>query len=232
MSLPSVLANLELLVVSNDYSTLRRFVSAWRETGSRLDSTPSIICATELVSSRKLHGILIDMGVKGAVELISQLQVLTGQGIPLILACVSTPQEEKAALAAGANFVVHKPISVGRILDLLTLGGHIQAPQRRKFLRHPLVQPVTISSDSLQFRALTSNLSQTGMSIRSVQLLDLNAPVEFCLQLCSTTTVAGRGKVVWVAPEGYAGIKFKSVRCSSDLPFPEWLDKHAVLLSC
>jgi CheY-like chemotaxis protein len=232
MSLLSALTNRELLIVSNDYSTLKTFISAWRETGSKLDSTPSIACARDLARSRKLHGIVIDMGVTGAEEFISQLQAGTGQQVPIILACVGTPNEEKAALAAGANFVVQKPISTGRVFDLLTLGGQVQAPQRRGFLRHRLVEPVTLLSDGLQFRALISDLSQSGMSIRSVQMLEPDAPLQFSFALRSTTAVTGEGRIMWTTGNGRAGIKFDSVRCSNSLPFTEWLDKHAVFLSC
>ena len=230
MSPLSALANLELLIVSNDYFTLKMFISAWRESGRRLDSTPSISCAHDLARNRKLHGIVIDMGLKGAVEFISQLHA-TRQDIPIVLAFAGTLFEEKAALAAGANFVLQKPISTDRVFDLLTLGGRVQPPQRRAFLRHRLVEPVTIISDGLQYRALISDLSQSGMSICSVQLLEPDVPLSFSFALRSSLNVAGQGRIMWSNGEGYAGIKFDAVRCSNMLPFPEWLNKHAVLLS-
>jgi CheY-like chemotaxis protein len=232
MASSSALANFELLIVSNDYPTLKMFVCAWREAGNRLDSTPSIACANDFVQHRKMHGIVVDMAVKGASEFIGQVRKSRGNGAAIIVACAATAQDERAALAAGANFVVQKPFSTGRIFDLLTLNSPIQAPQRRRYLRHRLVAPVTILSQGLQYRALTSDLGPCGMSIRSVRLLGPNTSLKFSFQLCSTTTVAGRGRIMWADDSGCAGIKFDSVRCADATPFPEWLNRHGVLLSC
>lgn len=230
MASSSALANLELLIVSNDYSTLKMFTSAWRETGSRLDSTPSIACANDLVTNRKIHGIVVDMGVKGAPEFISQLKKSRGQGAPVIVACTSASREEKAALDAGANFVVQRPFSTGRVFDLLTLGRRIPEPQRRGSLRHKLVAPVTIFTDGLQYRALISDLSECGMSIRSLPTFAPNTALQFLFDVHSSAAVVGQGKVIWTNADGYAGISFDSVRCSNSLPFAHWLDKHGVML--
>jgi CheY-like chemotaxis protein len=231
MAPSSALANLDLLIVSNDYSTLKMFVYAWRETGSRLDSTPSITCARDFVQNRKMHGIVIDMQVNGAFGFISQVRKSSGSAAPIIVACTGNPQEESEALAAGANFVVQKPISTGRIFDLLSLNGSIQAPQRRRYLRHPLVAPVTILSGATQLRALTSDLSESGMSIRSVQMLAPDTPLKFAFELPSTTAVTGLGKIMWVNDEGYAGIKFNSVLCSDGAQLGQWLGYCSMVMS-
>lgn len=227
---PSALANFELLVVSNDYSTLKTLVSAWREAGSHLESTPSLTCAHDFMQKRNTHGIVIDMQMKGAFEFIRQLKQSRGNASPIIVACARTPHEERAALAAGANFVVQKPISTGRIFDLLTLSGPIQSPQRRRHLRHPLVAPITIFSSGLHYRALISDLSESGMSIRSTRRFGLHAPLEFTFELRSNTAVAGEGRIMWADDSGFAGIQFDSVRCANSVPFPAWLDHHSVLL--
>lgn len=226
----SALANFELLVVSNDYSTLKTLVGAWRETGNHLESTPSITYAHDFVQKRKTHGIVIDMQMKGALEFVRQLKQSRDNAGPIIVACAGTPQEERAALAAGANFVVQKPISTGRIFDLLTLSGPIQGPQRRRYLRHRLVAPVTIFSSGLHYRALISDLSESGMSIRSTRRFGLRAPVEFNFELRSNAAVAGEGRIVWTDDSGFAGIQFDTVRCAKPVSFPVWLDHHSVLL--
>lgn len=230
MSLSSALAGLELLVVSSDYSTLKMFISAWRETGSRIDSTPSLACAQDLVQRRSMHGIVVDMRMEGACEFIRQARKSSGGATAIIVACTKNPEEEHAALAAGANFVAQQPLVPGKVFDLLTLSGALEPPQRRVSARHRLIAPVTIFSDGTQYRALTSDLSRGGMSIRSAGIAGADRPLEFFLELRSTA-VAGHGRIMWTSENGYAGIRFDSVRCSNPLPFSEWLDKHAMLLS-
>lgn len=223
-------ANLELLIVSSDYSTLKTFTRAWRESGTRLDSTPSLACATDVVASRAVHGIVVDAAIKGACEFIRKITESQGKAAPVIVACAGNPWEEREALAAGANFVVQKPFSTSRVFDLLTLSRRIPAPQRRRFLRHKLVTPVTIFSEGLQSRALTADLSERGMSICSAQMFPLDTTCQFAFDMRSSTAVIGQGRIMWTKDDGFAGIRFDSVRCSNSLPFPEWLDRHGVML--
>jgi CheY-like chemotaxis protein len=226
----SVLANLELLIVSSDYSTLKTFTRAWRESGTRLDSTPSLTCARDVMANRQVHGIVIDAALKGAGEFIRKIKESQGQRSPVIVVCAGNPWEEREALAAGANFVVQKPISTSRVFDLLTLSRQLPAPQRRRFLRHRLIAPVTIFRDGRQYRVLTADLSERGMSVRSAQMLDADTTLKFAFNLRSSTTVLGQGRVMWTKNDGYAGIKFESIRCSNSMPFADWLDKHGVML--
>lgn len=226
----STQACLDLLIVSADYSTLKMFVCAWRETGSRIDSTASIACAHDLLQSRRMHGIVVDMRLQGACDFIRQTRKHGGQEEPVIIACTGSREEEQAGLAAGANFVVQKPISTGKVFDLLTLGASAQTRQRRLSVRRRLVVPVTIFRDGLQYRALSSDLSEGGMAIRSARISGTDASLDFFLEV-NSIAVAGRGRVMWNGESGYAGIRFDSVRCSNPLPFPQWLEKQDLLMA-
>src|SRR2546421_4903095 len=70
----ALLNNLELLVVSNDYATLKMLVRACQEFGSRLDSTPSLTSANDFLRRRKIDGIIIDLQVPGALEFIATVR--------------------------------------------------------------------------------------------------------------------------------------------------------------
>lgn len=230
MTPSSALAKLELLIVSNDYSTLKMFARAWRDTGAHLDSTPSLACAEDLIVNREIHGIVVDAAVKGAFEFIRRIKESRGQGAPVIVVCAGDPQEEKAALDAGAHFVAQKPASASRVFDLLTLSRQDSPAQRRRYPRHKLIAPITIFSAGSQCRALLSDLSERGMSIRSAQAFTPSATLQFIFDVRSSAAIVGQGRVMWTNDDGYAGISFDSVRCSSSLPFAEWLEKHSVML--
>lgn len=230
MAFLSAQASLDLLIVSDDYSTLKMFVSAWRETGSRIDSTASIACARDLVQSRRMHGIVVDIRLQGACDFIRQARKNGGKEGPVIIACAANLEEEQAGLAAGANFIVHKPVSTGKVFDLLTLGASPQAPQRRLSVRRRLIVPVTIFRNGLQCRALSSDLSESGMAIRSARISETDASLDFFLEI-NSIAVAGRGRVMWSGEGGYSGIKFDSVRCSNRLPFSEWLERQDLIVA-
>jgi len=227
----ALLNNLELLVVSNDYSTLKMLVGACQEFGSRLDSTPSITSANDFISRRKIDGIIIDVQVRGALEFIEVVRKSNSNRTSVVFACTSTAEEAEMAKNAGANFLAEKPLTLDQIQHLLALAGPILAEERKRYFRHKLVIPITLFYDGVQHRALTSNLSETGMAIRSFRLFEPGFPVEFAFDLPSGPAVKGKGEIMWIDSEGHAGIKFDSLTCTGTPPISEWLGHRCMVLS-
>ncbi|HEV3036959.1 MAG TPA: PilZ domain-containing protein [Candidatus Angelobacter sp.] len=225
----SGLGGLQFLVVSNDYNTLRSFTAAAEELGGQIDSTPSLTTANRFVQRYRLDGIVIDMQMQGALDFIETVREGNSNRSSVIFACAGVPLEENSAIRAGANFVFHKPFSVEKILTLLSATAPSLEEEHRNYFRHQLVIPVTIDYDGVQHRALTANLSESGMAIRSFRLFQAGAPVGFSFQLPSGPVVKGRGEIVWTDAGGSAGIKFLSVSGCGQSDFTGWLDRNEVL---
>jgi PilZ domain len=230
MASSSALAHLTLLVVSNDYSVLKLFAGAWRDAGTRIESTANIPRAMDMVKQRRMQAVVVDMKLHGACDLIRLARIECGKGGPLILACADNIEEERASLNAGAHFAAQRAGSAEKVFDLLTRSG-MELPQRRLSVRYNVVAPVTIFSAGSQYRALISNLSAGGMAIRSARAAGTNGEIDFFFEL-HATAVSGRGRVIWHNENGCAGIQFDSIRCSNALLFAAWLNKQGFLLGC
>jgi response regulator RpfG family c-di-GMP phosphodiesterase len=227
----SMLNNLELLVVSSDYSTLKILVRACQDLGSRLESTPSISSADHILQHRKIDGIIIDMETRGSFELVEKVRKSNSNRTSLIFSCVASLDEGEMAKDTGANFVAIKPISFNTITDLLITATPALTDERKRYFRHKLVVPITISFEGNQHRALTSNMSETGMAVRSFRMLPPGTPVEFSFELPAGPCVKGKGEIMWADAEGRAGIKFETVTCSGSPHLMEWLDHRRMVLS-
>ena len=227
----ALLNNLELLVVSNDYATLKMLVRACQEFGSQLDSTPSLTSANDFLKRRKIDGIIIDLQVPGALEFIGTIRKSNSNRTSILFACTATPEEAELAKKAGANFIAEKPCTLIQIQELLTKAAPTLAEERKRYFRHKLVIPVTLFYDGVQHRALTSNLSETGMAIRSFRLFEPGIPVEFAFDLPSGPGVKGKGEIMWMDTEGHAGIKFDSLDCTGTPHIIEWLGHRRMVVS-
>ena len=225
----SDLCGLQFLVISSDYTTLKAFTVAAQELGSQMDSTPSLTTANRFVQRYRLDGIVIDMQMQGAQHFIEGIREGSSNRSSVIFACAGLPLEENSAILAGANFVFHKPFSVEKILTLLSATAPVLAEEHRKYFRHKLVVPVNLSYDGVQRRALTANLSETGMAIRSFLMFQAGAPIEFSFQLPSGPLIEGHGEIVWVDAEGRAGIRYHAFSGCKKTEFAEWLDRNSVL---
>jgi len=226
-----LLNNLELLVVSNDYSTLKMLVLACQEFGSRLDSTPSITSANDFINRRKIDGIIIDVQVRGALEFIEVVRKSHSNRTSVVFACTATTEEAEMAKKAGANFIANKPLTLSQIQNLLAQAASVLSEERKHYFRHKLVIPITLFYDSVQHRALTSNLSETGMAIRSFRLFEPGTSIEFAFELPSGPSVKGKGEIMWIDSEGHAGIKFDSITCTGTPHISEWLGHRCMVLS-
>jgi CheY-like chemotaxis protein len=222
------LGGLQFLVVSSDYNTLRTFTAAAQELGGQMDSTPSLTTANRFVQRYRLDGIVVDMQMQGALDFIETVREGDSNRSSIIFACAGVPLEENSAIRAGANFVFHKPFSVEKILTLLSATAPALEEEHRSYFRHPLVVPVSIDYDGVQHRALTANLSENGMAIRSFRLFQAGTPIGFSFQLPSGPVVKGQGEIIWTDAGGCAGIKFGNLSGCLQKEFVEWLDRNSI----
>jgi len=227
----ALLSNLELLVVSNDYSALKVILSACQGLGARLESVSSITSASAYAEKNKIDGLIIDMGMEGASGLILLVRQGGSNHAAVIFACTANSTHAQQALEAGANLLVQKPVSLDNLVKLLKASAPMLEEERRRYFRHSLVVPVTVSHKGIQHRALTSNMSQNGMAIRSFRAFESRSPVEFSFELPSGPAVKGQGEVMWVDSEGRVGIKFIFLSCTGEYPLADWLNHNCIVLS-
>ncbi|HLJ87210.1 MAG TPA: PilZ domain-containing protein [Candidatus Angelobacter sp.] len=229
--MPTTLQNLELLAVSNDYLILKMFASAVQQLGGRLNSTPSLTSANHFVRNRKIDALIVDLEMRGIHNFLADLRKGSPNRSSTIFACIGFPEQSDSARTAGASFVVSRPLTLDKAVNLLDSAGPTLAAERKRYFRHKLVTPVNIFYDGVQHRALTSNISETGMAIRSFRVFETGAPVEFSFELPAGPGVKGQGEIMWVDAEGNVGIKFTTVNSTGHPSLSEWLDGHAIVHS-
>lgn len=226
-----LLSNLDLLAISNDYSALKVIVSVCQGMGARLESLSSITGASDHVRRNKVDGVIVDMRMEGARAFIEALRNAGSNHATVVFACTESSMQSQQALQAGANMLVQKPLEFENLASLLKASAPLLEEERRRYFRHPLVIPLTISYNGVQHRALTSNMSQTGMAIRSFRPFQSRSSVEFSFELPSGPSIKGHGEVMWVDSEGRVGIRFIFLDCSGDYPLADWLNHHCIVLS-
>src|SRR5262245_61934013 len=102
--------NLEFMVVCNDASIFRAVAAAIRKVNGRLNCAPGTNGAWDYLSRRKVDGIVVDMGMPGALEMINRLRVASCNRSSVVFACMGSSTETQFAIRSGANFVLHHPL--------------------------------------------------------------------------------------------------------------------------
>jgi CheY-like chemotaxis protein len=220
---------LDFLVVCDDYPALRAITKAVNASSGKLSCVPNPTSALEYIARRKLDGIIVDLRMKGALELIAAVRHGKSNKFSVVFACVTSSSDVTLALSAGANFVVHHPFTAEKMSQLFQSAAPLMAAEKRRYFRFPLVTPVSLKLHGKDFRGTMSNLSEGGMSIWCPELQQMGASIGFSFELPFGGTIEGRGEVTWINTEGLVGVKFHSLAEGAYQHLKSWLDRRISL---
>ncbi|HWX56215.1 MAG TPA: PilZ domain-containing protein [Verrucomicrobiae bacterium] len=220
--------NLEFLVVCDDYPVFKTMASSIQRLQGRLNCAPSAMSARDYIARRKIDGIIVDMSVEGTVELLEGLRRGTSNKFSVVFAYVQTTKEAGSALHAGANFIVHGPMTEEKMFHTLRTAAPMMAAERKRYFRHPLTAPVVLKVDGKEAKATISNLSEGGMAVWCLSGCPSGSAVQFAFELPFGGSIEGKGEVAWVSSEGLIGIQFHVLQGNAQACLSEWLDRRDI----
>jgi len=215
---------LEFLAVSTDQDAIKVLTSFLQRSRWQLHCTTNTLLATEYIGRRKLDGVIIDTAVEHGLELVKAIRNGKSNKNTIIFACLRLRSEAGAAIAAGANFIIYKPLVESRLTPIFDVAKPMMEAERRRYFRYNLVAPVQLACGEKKHGAIVCNLSETGMAVRTVEMLPPGTAVEFSFDLPNGPRVKGRGEVIWINSSGVLGIIFHFLAEASHRDLPEWLN--------
>jgi CheY-like chemotaxis protein len=221
---------LQLLLVSNDYSTLKILRSACAQLGAGLACMATTDAACDYVSRRKVDGIFLDLEMPDWAHVVDALRLGTSNHYAVVFACVTNRMAAKAARTLGAHVLLQMPLAVDDVVSSLQASRELMIRERRRYFRHQTYLPVSLIVNGSEQHALITNLSEGGMAVRVMQPLDSSSLVDFSFQLRSGPMITGRGNVAWRGSEGMVGIGFQFVRDEGRDMLLNWLESQERLM--
>jgi hypothetical protein len=218
--------NPEFLVVCSDGALFKTVSAAIRLVSGRMNCAPRISPARNYVTRRKVDGIVIDMGLPGALDLITQVRCGSSNRFTVVFACMGTSPENQFAIRAGANFVLHRPLLPEKVAHIFTVASNMMVSEKRRYFRYPLMVPVEINMKERRVESTMSNLSEGGMAIWSLYYHPLGSPVQFAFEIPFGGLIRGTGEVAWTNADGLAGIKFNIMRDYAYTQLSSWIARR------
>jgi len=222
---------LEFVLVSSDYATMQAVSKAVKKFGSKFVLVPTAHEARECLNRRKIDGLFVDMGVPGALGLIESTRKGASNNKAVIFACLVNAKESTQVLALGANFLLRKPLSEEGVGMHITISKELLLRERRRYFRHTVNLPVTLKEAAAEQQARITNLSGSGMAVRTAKPLKQGAVLDFTFELSTGARITARGQVAWVNTEGIAGIILQTVRGKGSEQLDAWLAAREQLRS-
>lgn len=203
---------LEFLLVSTDYKTLTAVAGALKQFETRLGFVPTAEAARDYVARRKIDGIFVDLEIAGAVDLINFIRQGSCNRHTMVFGCRGTGIESPETLEARVNFLLQKPLSEEIVVSHVTAAREVMARERRRYFRHPVSLPVSLTANGTEQRGRMTNLSEGGMAVRTVKPVEYHSVIDFAFELAIGAAINGKGLITWVNSEGMIGVAFQFLR--------------------
>jgi Tfp pilus assembly protein PilZ len=153
----------------------------------------------------------------------------TANAKSVIFACIQGMKESTAALSAGANFVLRKPMTAEGVAMHITIAKEPLLREHRRYFRHATHLPVVLKDGEIEHHARMTNLSEGGMAIRTTKPLKHSSVVDFAFELTLGASISGKGQVAWTNTEGMAGVVLQTFHGKGREQLEAWLTSQEQL---
>jgi hypothetical protein len=215
----------EFLVVGQA-SSFSLLSTAAHNVHGRLSCASSPGTAMEFIARRKVDGVVIDMHMPGAMDLLAYVHHGGLHKRSIVFACIGSPHEAIVALRAGANFVLQSPLNPWTVADSFKSATQMMGAERRRFSRYPLMVPVSLTFNAVPEQAIMANLGEGGMSVWNLVPHALNSALDFSFTLPFGGHIHGQGEIVWTDEDATSGIRFRVLPDQSYHHLFGWLTRR------
>lgn len=166
--------------------------------------------------------------LKVAVEILRKTRSSPLNSAALMIGLVQGPDNARQVFAAGANFVIYKPISAERARSSMQAARSLMRRERRRHPRVPVYTETGIGYGSVEnVKATLIDLSEEGTSIQCERKLPPTGKVYFEFTLPGHTDVVRLAAgIVWQDSAGRVGLRFSGVPQASRRLLKVWLQHN------
>jgi DNA-binding response OmpR family regulator len=218
--------NLDALLITHDASLLGVLRPALEKISVDVQISPELQGGRDMVARHKFDAVIIDCDdLMDGFGLLNTLRQSQSNAKSVVFAVVNGKTTTQEAFQSGANFVLQKPLTPLHASRCLNAALNFMVRERRRYFRHPVDIPLRISlPNNQELTATATNLSEGGMSIRTLAKLPKDAQAQFRFTLPGAKiSLELKGQVAWTVGMGNAGIRFVEVPQSSQYQLEKWL---------
>jgi DNA-binding response OmpR family regulator len=218
--------NLDSLLITVDAALLGVLRPALEKISVDIEVCPGSKAAGEILAKRKFDAVIIDCDdLPSGFGLLKNLRQTQSNAKSVAFAVLNGKTTTQEAFQSGANFVLQKPLTPLHAARCFNAALNFMVRERRRYFRHPVDMPLRISlANNQEVTATATNISEGGMSIRTLSKFAKESVAQLCFTLPGTSgPLELKGQVAWVVGTGNAGFRFVEVAPSVQLQLEKWL---------
>ena len=219
----------QALLVSTDISAAETLAPVLSGFGLCLRRCEYAAAIGELTAQR-YDALLVDFDdAQRAVLVLQYASLPSSRNGMVAVALLRDPGMVRQVFAAGANFVLYKPIAAEQAQASLRAATALIRRERRRSLRVPVQVPIELRVvNGLNVEGILLDLSEDGLEVLSSQPLFPSASVFLFFRLPgSSTEIQAQGHVAWASPNGQSGVRFVGIPDYVRASLRDWVTSRA-----
>lgn len=187
----------------------------------------SSLNGTDELGSTKYEAVLIDFDTMSEpLQILVTVRESRSNRDALVFAVANAATQKQQAFQQGAHFVFERPLTVTEIRRRLHDAYDRMVGERRRCFRCTAELPVVLTQgiSGPRFQCTTTNISSSGMAIRSESQLMPGERLFVGLRLPDGFTVEGMGIVIWDDKHGKSGLSLQCGTPEMQAQLDSWLD--------
>jgi CheY-like chemotaxis protein len=219
--------SLRCLLLTSDAALLELVRSSFSEAQIELEMRTDAASAIELAARRHLDGFVIDCDhTPGGRDVLGEIRNSRSNKLSVVFAVVNGTTSVSAAIEAGANFVLGKPVQDASLRRFLDIALPRMEREHRRYFRYKVDLPVEVLLQTGEsFAGKVINISEGGVAITCFgpSLLGGVVRIRFMIPSVHPHTFEAKAEVAWSNVYA-AGLRLLHIELESRVYFRAWLD--------
>jgi CheY-like chemotaxis protein len=218
---------LESLLLSQDPDLVRVVRPTLEKLSIDVEICHEARSAADILISQKFDAVIVDCDdLNGGLEVLQGLRSTPSNKNSVTFAILNGKKTTtRDAFGMGANFVLQKPISNLNASRCFHAALNFMLRERRRYFRHPVRMAIQVVLGEKQVRAISTNLSESGIALVLHEALPKGATPRLQFALPETDQKMNLdAEVVWADVKGRAGLRFHNVPKECQASLEKWLD--------
>jgi DNA-binding response OmpR family regulator len=218
--------DLTCLLVTSDAALLDVVRTSFGAAGVGVELRPDAASAVELAGRRHIDGFVIDCDdVRGAIEVLATIRQSRSNKQSVVFAVLNGKTSVSAAVEAGADFIVGKPVSDMLFRNNIDIALARMEREHRRYFRHRVDLSVTLLCSNETHTGRVMNVSGGGLALTHFGSAAMEGTVKIQFELPGTTaqTFRAKAEVVW-RDAVVIGLRFLRIEPECRLSFEAWLE--------
>jgi PilZ domain len=218
--------DLTCLLLTGDGALLRLVRDSLDAVNVGLEVRTDAASAIELARRRHIDGFVIDCDdVHLATDALIAIRNSRSNKFSVIFAVLNGKTSIDAAVEAGANFVLGKPVRETLLRSHLDIAVPKMEREHRRYFRHKVDLPVEVTCAGETSVGKIMNVSEGGLALTHHGLAAAEGTVTIQFELPGVTAQVfrARSEVVW-RDASAIGVRFLRIESNGRLSFDAWLE--------